>query len=89
MVFHIAATVRFDEKLKLAMAINVKGPREIVGLCREMPNLKAAIHVSTAYSNCHLSLIEERFYPSPIDSKKLIMLTDTINEKLLEKVTPM
>ncbi|KAB0791177.1 hypothetical protein PPYR_02977 [Photinus pyralis] len=87
-VFHVAATVRFDEKLKLAMAINVKGPREVLYLCREMINLKSVIHVSTAYSNCNLSMIEEKFYPPPLDSKKLIMLTDTIQERLLDKVTP-
>ncbi|KAF5284905.1 hypothetical protein FQA39_LY16860 [Lamprigera yunnana] len=87
-VFHVAATVRFDEKLKLAMAINVKGPREVLHLCKEMNNLKAIVHVSTAYSNCNLSFIEEKFYPPPIDSKKLIVLTDTIQERLLDKVTP-
>ncbi|KAK4878721.1 hypothetical protein RN001_011227 [Aquatica leii] len=87
-VFHVAATVRFDEKLKLAMAINVKGPREILHLCKEMTCLKAIVHVSTAYSNCNLKMIEEKFYPPPIDSKKFIMLTDTIQERLLDKVTP-
>lgn len=39
-VFHVAATVRFDEKMKLAMAINVRSSRDILNLCKEITNLK-------------------------------------------------
>lgn len=39
-VLHVAATVRFDEKLKLALGINVSGTREMLLLSREMFNLK-------------------------------------------------
>lgn len=89
MVFHVAATVRFDEKLKQAVAINVRGPQEIITLCRQMTNLKSAVHVSTAFSQCPNRIIEERFYSPPIDSKKLLVLTDAIQDRLLENITPM
>lgn len=39
-VFHAAATVRFDEKLRLAYAINVQGTRDLLALCEKMENLK-------------------------------------------------
>lgn len=39
-VFHGAATVRFDENLKLAVGINVFGTQEILKFCEEMKNLK-------------------------------------------------
>lgn len=39
-VFHGAATVRFDDKLRFAVNINVRGTKEILLLCRQMPNLK-------------------------------------------------
>lgn len=39
-VFHAAATVRFDEKLKLAVNINVHGTREIMELCAHIQNLQ-------------------------------------------------
>lgn len=39
-VIHGAATVRFDENLKIAAAINVNGTREIIQLCRKIPQLK-------------------------------------------------
>lgn len=84
----MAATVRFDEKLKTAVAINVQGPKEMVELCKEMSNLKAAIHVSTAYAQCAYRYIEERFYPAPLDYEKLIMLVEALPESLLDNITP-
>lgn len=41
-VFHAAATVRFDEKLKLALAINVNGTREIMLLSKKMRSLEVS-----------------------------------------------
>lgn len=41
-VIHGAATVRFDEKLKMAIAINVNGTKEIIKLCREIKDLKVS-----------------------------------------------
>lgn len=35
-VFHLAATVRFNENLKLALQTNVIGTQEVVNLCKEM-----------------------------------------------------
>lgn len=84
----MAATVRFDEKLKYAVAINVRGPQEVVHLCKQLPKLKSAIYVSTAYSQCPNKYIEERFYPPPMDCKKLAVLTDVIPDKLLDNITP-
>lgn len=38
-IFHAAATVRFDEKLKLALAINVNGTKEIMLLSKQLNSL--------------------------------------------------
>lgn len=38
-IFHAAATVRFDEKLKLAVAINVNGTKEIMLLSKQAKSL--------------------------------------------------
>lgn len=87
-VFHMAATVRFDEKLKISMQINVKAARDIVMLCEHMKHLKSVLHVSTAYTQCILSRIDEKFYPPPKDSDKLLLLTECTPDKLLESITP-
>jgi fatty acyl-CoA reductase len=41
-VFHVAATVRFDEKLPVAVAINVAGTRELLLLCNECHKIKVS-----------------------------------------------
>lgn len=87
-VFHVAATVRFDEKLKLAVPINVRSTRDVLNLCKEIPNLKSFVHVSTAYANCPQRVIEEKFYDSPMDSDKLIALMECVEDKLAEDITP-
>ncbi|KYN33349.1 hypothetical protein ALC56_12060 [Trachymyrmex septentrionalis] len=87
-VFHVAATVRFDEKLKLAVPINVRSTRDVVNLCKEITNLKSFIHVSTAYANCPQNVIEEKFYDPPMDSDKLIALIECVEDKMAEDITP-
>ncbi|KAL9692762.1 hypothetical protein quinque_015798 [Culex quinquefasciatus] len=87
-VFHLAATVRFDEKMKTAMQINVKACRDILDLCYEMKHLKSVIYVSTAYTQCPQKEVEERFYEPPLDSKKMIALTDCVSDSMMENITP-
>ncbi|XP_039294387.1 fatty acyl-CoA reductase wat [Nilaparvata lugens] len=87
-VFHVAATVRFDEPLPIAVAINIAATRDLMTLAKGMRKLKAFIHTSTAYSNCHLKKIEETFYNSPIPYSKLITLTECLDHAQLEQLTP-
>lgn len=39
-VFHVAATIRFNENLKVALQTNVIGTQEVVYLCKDMSFLK-------------------------------------------------
>lgn len=39
-IFHGAATVRFNEHIRVAMSINVSGVREILDLARKITHLK-------------------------------------------------
>ena len=39
-IFHCAATVRFDEKLRQAVNINVRGTKLMLLFAKEMKNLK-------------------------------------------------
>ena len=42
-VFHSAATIKFDEKLKLSVTINMLGTQRLVELCKRMTNLEALV----------------------------------------------
>ncbi|XP_039282880.1 fatty acyl-CoA reductase wat [Nilaparvata lugens] len=86
-VIHGAATVRFDETLKVAVAINIFGTQQVLKLCHSAPKLKAFIHISTAYANCQIKEIEERIYAPPIDGDKMIQLTECLPEQIINKCT--
>ncbi|KAK1117614.1 hypothetical protein K0M31_015787 [Melipona bicolor] len=61
-VFHAAATVRFNEPLNVAVDINTKGTARMIQLCKELKYVISVIYISTAYSNAYLSEIEEKVY---------------------------
>ncbi|XP_015586786.1 fatty acyl-CoA reductase wat [Cephus cinctus] len=87
-IFHGAATVRFDEKLRQAVNINIRGTKQMLLFAKEMPNLKAFVHISTAFSQCVVKFIEEKFYAAPIDSDKLLTVTEILDDAVLERMTP-
>lgn len=40
LIFHMAATVRFDETLRQATNINVRGTRDVIELAKQVTNIK-------------------------------------------------
>ncbi|CAH1642342.1 unnamed protein product [Spodoptera littoralis] len=91
-IFHMAATTRFDETLRVATMINVRGAKEALVLGKACKQLKSYVHVSTAYSYACDNLIDtevlEDFYKSPIDPDTLIKMTETVDEDRLNSITP-
>lgn len=49
---------------------------------------QSIIHVSTAYSNCHLSSVEEKFYDYPIGCDHLEDIISKLDDKAIEEITP-
>ncbi|EDW44836.1 fatty acyl-CoA reductase wat [Drosophila sechellia] len=89
-VIHGAATVRFDEALHLSLAINVRATRLMLQLAKQMTQLVSYVHVSTAYSNCVVHDIEERFYPEHLNcsSDKILAVGELVSNKLLDAMEP-
>ncbi|KAJ0175717.1 hypothetical protein K1T71_008876 [Dendrolimus kikuchii] len=73
-VFHLAATVNFNEPLSHAMAVNVNGTQEVLKICHRMEKLKAFVHVSTAFSNSDRRDIEEKIYPHTVKLEEVKLL---------------
>ncbi|KAK9886421.1 hypothetical protein WA026_016701 [Henosepilachna vigintioctopunctata] len=86
-VFHSAATVKFDEKLKLSVTINVLGTQRLVELCKKMANLEALIHVSTAYCNCNRDEVKEVVYSPPLGPNQVTSLVECLDEELVDTLT--
>ncbi|KAL0281194.1 UNVERIFIED_CONTAM: hypothetical protein PYX00_002256 [Menopon gallinae] len=87
-VFHSAATVKFDEALKLSVTINMLGTKRLVELCHRMLKLEALIHVSTAYCNCDRGVVNEVIYPPPYDPEKIIQCMEWMDDDLIDLITP-
>jgi len=87
-VFHSAATVRFDEPLKVAVNMNIIGVRKVIDLCKSIENLESFVHISTAYANCDRLHISEEVYNPPVKPDKLIEACNWIQDDLANYLTP-
>ncbi|CAH2052651.1 unnamed protein product, partial [Iphiclides podalirius] len=85
---HAAATVRFDETLKKAILLNVRGTKLILDLAKECRNLKLFVHISTAYCHLHEKLLEERPYDPPANPHKIVAAAELLDEAAIERIAP-
>ncbi|XP_063898594.1 fatty acyl-CoA reductase wat [Helicoverpa armigera] len=90
-VFHMAATVRFDEPLKAAVVTNVRGTRECLALSKECVNFKNFIYVSTAFSHATYDRVNtevlDQFYPCPVQPETIIGMAESMEEDRLNSIT--
>lgn len=87
-VFHSAATVRFDQSIKEAVNLNALGSKRLWDLCSDIKNLKSIIHVSTAYSNPDRYTVDEVVYPpqSVMDLDTFINCANVLPEDLVTSI---
>jgi len=87
-VIHAAATVNFNEKLPLAIRINVSGTKYILDLCHQMKHVQSIIHISTAFAHCYRDEIDEKFYDMDISGGKLIKICEMLIDSQVEALKP-
>lgn len=75
-VFHSAASVRFDDALHDAVIMNTRGTRELMLFAETLKRLTVVIHVSTTYFNPLQRVVCERTYPANGDWKATIKLAE-------------
>lgn len=85
-VFHCAASVRFDLSLLDIMRINVKGTQRLLNIAEKLTKLKAFVFVSTAYSQCYQSELKEQHYPTGLNIDELLDCVETSNLKALKEI---
>jgi alcohol-forming fatty acyl-CoA reductase len=59
-IFHSAASVRFDDILKSAIILNTRGTHEVIKLALTLDKLAAFVHVSTTYCYPDQTFIDEK-----------------------------
>ncbi|XP_055608036.1 fatty acyl-CoA reductase 1-like [Uranotaenia lowii] len=77
-VFHVAATVRFNEGLKEAAVLNAIGTQRMLDLCVKMFNLQSVVHVSTAYSNPCRKVVDEVVYEPTMNADSFIQCVNVL-----------
>ncbi|EDV99627.1 GH12315 [Drosophila grimshawi] len=80
LVFHCAATVRFDEPLRVALQLNVGGTLEALKFAEQLRHLRVFVHVSTFFSNPYLQRVEPKYYSSPMDWRLCLRLLHEIKD---------
>ena len=86
-VYHSAASVRFDDSLKYAVLMNTRGTREVMEFATTLQNIKCVMHVSTTYSNLGHDSVKEEVYPDIADWQKTIEICEKMDENVLNLVT--
>lgn len=77
-IFHSAATIKFNSPLKIAIDINVLGTLRTIQLAKKIEKLSAYVYLSTAFCNSNnRGLILEKVYPSHKDPYEMMKLSST------------
>uniref|UniRef100_A0A1B0D6L7 Fatty acyl-CoA reductase n=1 Tax=Phlebotomus papatasi TaxID=29031 RepID=A0A1B0D6L7_PHLPP len=90
MVFHVAATVKFNESLRDAACLNTLGTQRMMDLCCKIKKLKSVVHVSTAYSNPGLKYVGETVYATkgPLDKDTFIKCIKVLPKEIYTNKIP-
>ncbi|XP_023236691.1 fatty acyl-CoA reductase 1-like [Centruroides sculpturatus] len=87
-VFHVAASVKFEEPFRKSFSNNVQSTKNVADVCRLMKNLVSFVHVSTAYCNCERDELDERIYPLSRSYQAYKNVLDLENDDFMEKIAP-
>ncbi|XP_020723448.1 fatty acyl-CoA reductase 1 isoform X1 [Bombus terrestris] len=85
-VFHVAATVRFNEPLHVAVNVNTKGTARVIQLWNEVRYPISFVHVSTAYSNANLHEILEKVYTTSLKPSEVIDMCDKFDKTSINEI---
>uniref|UniRef100_A0A1B0CI27 Fatty acyl-CoA reductase n=2 Tax=Lutzomyia longipalpis TaxID=7200 RepID=A0A1B0CI27_LUTLO len=83
-IFHGAASIRFDDPLKDAILLNTRGTREVVNFAEIM---RSCAH-STTYCNPLLFHVEEKLYPVNVNWRDAIRIAENIDREALDIIAP-
>lgn len=83
-VYHGAATIKFNTFLGTAIKINLIGTQVAINFAKSLKNLSSFIYLSTAFCNSNMvgqGVISEKIYKSEKNPYDMIKLVDTNNNE--------
>ncbi|CAH2235427.1 jg13285 [Pararge aegeria aegeria] len=87
-VFHSAASVRFDLGLREEITTNVIGTKRVLELAEGMENLEVFVNISTSFCHDELESLEEKVYPSIHKPQDIIDCVRWMSDDMLMKIQP-
>ncbi|XP_076303169.1 putative fatty acyl-CoA reductase CG5065 isoform X2 [Lasioglossum baleicum] len=87
-VFHCAATLRLEAKLKDAIEMNTIGTKRVLDIAKKMKRLKSFVHLSTTFCHPDQEELGERVYDAPDDPHKVMELIQWMDESAINLITP-
>lgn len=87
-IFHFAATLKLESNLYDAIDQNTGGTLRVLDLAKEMTQLEAFVHLSTAFCCCDIEKMNEKVYPTTDNPRDIIQVVQWLNSEALEIATP-
>lgn len=87
-IFHCAATLKLEAKLKDAIDMNTVGTSLMLKLAKTMKKLNVFLHLSTAFCHVDCDELGERIYDSPDDPNEVMRTVKWLKDDALDLVTP-
>ncbi|XP_037033538.1 putative fatty acyl-CoA reductase CG5065 [Bradysia coprophila] len=85
-IFHVAATVRFEERLDIPMKSIFIGTKSMLSLANDLKQLSSFVYVSTAYSNSNLLMPDEKVYDMKTDGDTILSLYEHNTKEDVDKI---
>lgn len=86
-IFHAAASVRFDDQLKDAILMNTRGTEQVLLFAETLKQIKTIVHVSTTYCNPEYKIVQEHIYPPKADWRAAIRIAETFDSETINAFT--
>lgn len=85
-VYHMAASLKLEATLKPNVEMNLTGTKNVLDMCKEMKNLLAVLHLSTAFCNCDQDVLYEEVYDWPQKPLDLIKCAKWMSEEAMQEM---
>lgn len=86
-LFHSAASVRFDDPLKDAILMNTRGTAQLMEFALKLKEVRVLLHVSTTYCNPDRKVVDEMIYPPKTDWRTAVKIAETFDEETMNILT--
>ncbi|XP_075168020.1 putative fatty acyl-CoA reductase CG5065 [Haematobia irritans] len=86
LVMHCAATIRFDEPLRKAVFMNVRGTKYMLDLAATFKHLDLFCYVSTAYCHLHVKTLYEKPYDPPGDPYAIMSACEWLDDDAIASI---